>query len=418
MTALYGHVIMTAMNNTQFPEDLSSSATRDPSRSEKSSLQPKISLFGRWLETLAHLGLGELTLRTGTNVLSVILILSVVWLMRNVYPQEKLNGTSGALAASLPTATPTLSPAAIPASLTGSQDGIPRLASPHTSIPSRPRIDVITYTVQPGDSVFGIADKFGLKPSTILFGNYATLKDTPHSLRPGQELNILPVNGTYYEWQAGDGLNAVAKFFGVDAEVILTFPGNHLDPDNIGDYTYPNIQPGTRLVIPGGVRDFTSWQAPIGVTRDKPALARVMGAGSCGAISGGNVGFGTFVWPTPPTNRRVTGYDYSPETNHRGIDLGGRTGNAIYATDAGVIVYAGWNDYGYGNLIMIDHGNGWQSLYAHLDQINVACGQSVEQTELIGLMGSTGNSSGPHLHFELMHTVYGKINPLDFLPPP
>ncbi|MBU4225560.1 MAG: LysM peptidoglycan-binding domain-containing protein, partial [Chloroflexi bacterium] len=221
------------MSNTQFPEELSGSATRDASKPEKSSLQPKINFFGRWLETLAHLGLGELTLRIGTNVLSVILILSVVWLMRNVYPQAKLNGTSGALAASLPTATPTLSPAAIPAPLTGSQTGIPRLASPHTSIPSRPRIDVITYTVQPGDFVFGIADKFGLKPSTILFGNYATLKDNPHSLRPGQKLNILPVNGTYYEWQAGDGLNAMAKFFGVDAEVIVTFPGNHLDPDTI-----------------------------------------------------------------------------------------------------------------------------------------------------------------------------------------
>ncbi len=415
---------MPTMSNTQFPEELSGSATRDASGSEKSSLrstysvQPKISLFGRWLETLAHLGLGELTLRIGTNVLSVILILAVVWLMRNVYPQAKLNGTSGALAASLPTATPTLSPAAIPAPLTASQASISRLALPHTSIPSRPRMDVITYTVQPGDSIFGIADKFGLKPSTILFGNYATLKDTPHSLRPGQELNILPVNGTYYEWQAGDGLNAVGKFFGVDAEVILTFPGNHLDPDNIGDYTHPNIQPGTRLVIPGGVREFTSWQAPIGVTRDQPALARVMGAGSCGKITGGAVGFGTFVWPTPTTNHRVTGYNYSPETNHRAIDLGGKIGTAIFTTDAGVIVYAGWNDYGYGYLIMVDHGNGWQSLYAHLSQINVACGQSVGQGELIGLMGSTGNSSGPHLHFELMNTVYGKINPLEWLPAP
>lgn len=404
------------MSNTQFPEDLSASARRDPSSSEKSSPQPKISLFGVWLETLAHLGLGELTLRIGTNVLSLILILAVVWLMRNVYPQEKLSGAAGALAASLPTATPTLSPVVIPSPQTVPLGGIPRLASLHTTIPSRPRMDVIVYIVQTGDSVFGIADKFGLKPSTILFGNYATLKDTPHSLRPDQKLNILPVNGTYYEWQAGDGLNAVAKFFGVDPEVIVNFPGNHLDPDNIGDYARPNISPGTWLIIPGGVREFTSWQAPIGVTRDKPALARMMGVGSCGKITGGAVGFGTFIWPT--TNRRISGYSYSPETNHRAIDIGGKVGHAIFATDAGVIVYAGWNDYGYGNLIMVDHGHGWQSLYAHLEQINIVCGQSVGQGELIGLMGSTGNSSGPHLHFELMNTVYGKVNPLDWLPAP
>jgi murein DD-endopeptidase MepM/ murein hydrolase activator NlpD len=103
--------------------------------------------------------------------------------------------------------------------------------------------------------------------------------------------------------------------------------------------------------------------------------------------------------------------------NHPAIDIAGRLGNAIYTTDAGVIVYAGWRD-DYGNLIMVDHGNGWQSLYAHLSQTNVACGQSVGQGELIGLMGSTGNSSGPHLHFELMNTQYGKVNPHDFLPPP
>ena len=407
---------MTAMNNEQFPEDLSRPARGNQDSPEKSPPQPRISLLGGWLETLAHLGLGELTLRIGTNVLALTLILTVVWLMRNFYHQPAPGGTLDVLAASQPTATPTLSTADIPSQATSSIDSIPRLASLHTIIPSRPRVDVITYAVQTGDSVFGIADKFGLKPSTILFGNYATLKDTPHSLRPGQELNILPVDGTYYEWQAGDGLSAVAQFFGVDPEVIVNFPGNHLDPDTIGDYTHPNIQAGTWLIVPGGKRELTSWQAPIGVTRDQPALARVMGVGSCGAISGGAVGFGTFVWPT--TSHWVGGYDYSPETGHRAIDLAGSLGSGIFATDSGVIVYAGWNDYGYGNLIMIDHGNGWQSLYAHLSQINVACGQSVGQGELIGLMGSTGNSSGPHLHFELMNTQYGKVNPHDFLPPP
>jgi murein DD-endopeptidase MepM/ murein hydrolase activator NlpD len=82
------------------------------------------------------------------------------------------------------------------------------------------------------------------------------------------------------------------------------------------------------------------------------------------------------------------------------------------------VVYAGWNDYGYGNLIILDHGNGWESRYAHLSQVNVSCGQNVGQGDVIGLMGSTGNSTGPHLHFELMNSTLGKVNPLDFLPAP
>jgi len=404
------------MENKQLAEDSPSLARGNQPVSEQTPPHAKTSLITRGLEILAHLGFGEVVLRIGTNVLAVGLILAVVWLMQGFYRKPAVGGTSGAFAASLLAPTPTFSAASIPAPLVASMDSILRLASLHTIIPTRPRIDVIKYTVQTGDSVFGIAEKFGLKPSTILFGNYSTLKDTPHSLRPGQELNILPTNGTYYEWQAGDGLNAVAQFFGVEADAIVNFPGNHLDTDAIADYAHPNIQPGTWLVIPGGTRQFISWQAPIGVTRDQPAIARMLGPGSCGAVVGGAVGFGTYVWPT--TEHWISGYDYSPETNHPAIDIAGKLGNAIYSSDAGVIVYAGWNDYGYGNLIMIDHGNGWQSLYAHLDQINMVCGQSAGQGELIGLMGSTGNSSGPHLHFELMNTTLGKVNPHLYLPPP
>jgi murein DD-endopeptidase MepM/ murein hydrolase activator NlpD len=127
----------------------------------------------------------------------------------------------------------------------------------------------------------------------------------------------------------------------------------------------------------------------------------------------GPVGTGTYVWPT--TARYISGYNYSPESNHPAIDIGGQEGNAIYAVDNGVVVYAGWNDYGYGNMIVIDHGYGWQSLYAHLSALNVACGSYVYQGNVIGYMGTTGNSSGPHLHFELLSETYGKVNPLNFL---
>lgn len=89
-------------------------------------------------------------------------------------------------------------------------------------------------------------------------------------------------------------------------------------------------------------------------------------------------------------------------------------GNAIFAADSGVIVYAGWSNYGYGNLIVIDHGNGFQTAYSHLSVVGVGCGQSVFQGGQIGSMGSTGNSSGPHLHFELIYNG-AKPNPLDYL---
>jgi murein DD-endopeptidase MepM/ murein hydrolase activator NlpD len=128
------------------------------------------------------------------------------------------------------------------------------------------------------------------------------------------------------------------------------------------------------------------------------------------------VGFGTFIYPT--VEHWLSGTSFHPELGHPAVDFAGSLGNAIYATDAGVVVYAGWNDYGYGNLIILDHGNSWQSLYGHLSQVNVSCGQSVGQGDVIGLMGSTGNSTGPHLHFELMNTNLGKVNPLDYLPAP
>ena len=378
------------------------------------SYQERPGLFSKWFELLARLGLSELSVRIGVNVLSMGLILSVVWLMSTFYrPSIQPLAPSSTIDLATPTVMPVL-PTPFSQEDILPLAGITRKTSLHTSIPSRPRLGTIKYIVQSGDSVFGIADNFGLNPSTILWGNYGVLKDSPHSLRPGQELIILPTDGTYHQWQAGEGLNSVAKYYGVDPETIINYPDNHLDPETIGDYANPNIPVGTWLVIPGGKREFISWSVPVGLTRDNPAIAQILGVGSCGVVSGGAVGYGSFIWPTD--SHVLSGNDYSPETNHRGIDISGYSGSPIYATDAGVIVYAGWNDYGYGNMIIIDHGTGWQSLYAHLSSINVICSQSVGQGDIIGAMGSTGNSTGPHLHFELMNTVYGKVNPWNFLP--
>ncbi len=373
------------------------------------------SIFRRFVDTLVGIGLGESLLRTGTTVLSVALLAVVVWLLRLFYAQGP--NPAPASANALQTA-PTLVVAGTaniqPVSMEAFW-GIPRLAQVHTTIPSRPREDVEKYTVLDGDTIFGIAEKFGLQPETILWANYYVLLDDPHALKAGQVLNILPVDGTYHQWQAGEGLNGIATYYGVKTDDIINYPGNKLDAATIGDLAHPNIAPGTWLVIPGGRRQFISWSAPLGVTRQNPASARVLGPGACDPVSGGAVGYGTFIWPS--SKHYLSGYDYSPSTNHYAIDIAGNLGEAVWATDAGVIVYAGWNNYGYGNMIMIDHGNNFQSLYAHLSAINVTCGQSVGQGDVIGAIGSTGHSSGPHLHFEI-RSLSSFVNPHDVLPAP
>ncbi len=123
-------------------------------------------------------------------------------------------------------------------------------------------------------------------------------------------------------------------------------------------------------------------------------------------------GSGVFSWPTDV--HALAGRNYSWRW-HPGLDLYASYGDPIYAADAGLVVYAGWNGWGYGNMVVIDHGNGWHTLYAHFGEINVSCGQAVGQGEVIGLAGSTGRSTGPHLHFE-MRSEGGRVNPWGYLP--
>jgi len=286
-----------------------------------------------------------------------------------------------------------------------------RNVNPSTDIPTRPRVDVITYTVQTGDSLFSIADSFGLKPETLLWGNFETLDDNPHLLKPGQVLNVLPTDGTYYQWGEGDNLSAVAEYFGVEAETILEYAGNRFDLTLAVDID-SQIDPGAWLIVPGGKRATKDWGPPA-ITRSDPASARYYGSGHCGSVYTGAVGTGSFIFPTATGYVGAGGYTYDPAV-HPAIDFSGSAGDPIYAVDSGVVVYSGWSDYGYGNLIVIDHGNGWQSAYAHLNDVYVYCGQSVFQGAVIGPMGSTGNSTGPHLHFELIFNG-AKVNPLSYI---
>lgn len=386
-----------------------------PATPEKENIVLEKSRLETLWDGILQVGLADGALRIGTTTLLLALVLLVAWGMRELYQQTQpvTFSSEAAMAAPLPTATATAALPALPELSSAAQpSGLVRLMDLHTVIPSEKRMEVSIYEVQSGDTLFGIAEKFGLKPETLLWGNQFVLGDNPHNLRPGQELNILPVNGVYHRWSAGDGLNAVARFFGVTPEDIINFSGNHLNPDTLGDWSNPNIEAGTWLVIPGGKREFVSWSAPE-IPRDNPSVAKVLGPGVCGAVVDGAVGAGVFIWPA--NNQYTSGFDYSPSTNHLGIDVAGKTGEPVYAVDNGVVVYAGWNNWGYGNMVVINHGNGWQTLYAHLSSYNVACGQSVYQTNLIGAIGNTGNSSGAHLHFEMMYNG-GKVNPWDYLP--
>jgi hypothetical protein len=397
---------------TEQPDRLAQAS--EPTQPETPAPRPSPLLI-IW-EGLTQAGLAEGAQRLGTNILLVALVLLAAWAMRNFYridAQPQSFGLTNAQAGDLPSPTPTVQVIELPAyQALPAASKINRLALLHTTIPNRPRAEVSVYRVEKGDTIFGIAEKFNLKPETILWGNQYTLADNPHNLRIDMELNILPVDGTYYQWQAGDGLNGVAKYFGVKPEDIVEYPGNNLNPETIGDFARPNVEPGTWLIVPGGKREFVTWSAPA-IPRDNPGVAKVLGPGACGSIADGAVGVGLFIWPA--NNHFISGFDYSPSTNHSGIDIDGDLGNPVYAADNGVVVYAGWNNWGYGNVVVINHGNGWQTLYAHLDTYFVSCGQSVFQGAGIGTIGNTGNSTGPHLHYEMMYNGT-KVNPWDYLP--
>jgi len=350
-------------------------------------------------------------LKIGVFTTAIIVLVMAAWGVGSLI----VNGSAAPPEATLaPTSTAIGLPEDVPTpvfSTFGETGGVVRLPEIQVTqqTESETRTEITTYTVETGDTIFGIAEKFGLTPETVLWSNRYILGDTPDGLVVGIELNILPVNGVYHKWSEGEGLNGVASFYGVDPDVIVNYPGNGLDPDIVGDYSNPNIEPGKMLVVPEGTRPSVAWIVP----RDNPASgSSYLGPGACGGIIYGNVGTGTFTYPTTAT--WLSGYDYNPPV-HNGLDFDGDFGSPIYAADSGVIVYSGWSDRGYGNLIVVDHDGGWQTFYAHMTEGTLApCGTNVQKGQLIASMGSTGNSSGPHLHFELR--LEGQpVNPWQFL---
>ncbi len=288
--------------------------------------------------------------------------------------------------------------------LMGTETQVVRQASPLTPYIYRPRKGVISYTVQAGDTMFGVAQQFSLQPESILWAN-ADLKDNPDLLSVGMEIAVPPVDGVLHTVQKDDTLDSIAKKYKVTPEAIVSATWNNLVRGQ-------SVPVGQTLVVPGGKREMVVWQLP---ATTKPATGSSVNgwtnAGQCLNVSATPLGSGKFVWPV--NSHRVGGNPYA--WWHQGVDLAGNLGDPVYAADSGTVMWAGPNSWGYGNLIVLDHGNGWQTFYAHLSQIYVRCGQKILQGAGIGAVGSTGRSTGPHLHFETRLNG-GLPNPLSNLP--
>jgi len=245
---------------------------------------------------------------------------------------------------------------------------------------------VITYTVQSGDTLLAIAERFGLKADTIMWAS-GRLEDHPDLLQIGQVLTLLPVDGVYHTVQKGETLAGIAKKYKVDVDAIIQCEYNELEEPY-------QLLPGQKLIVPGG---------------KKPYTPRVVHAYSGGVPVSASQGTGLFAWPT--SGQITQGY----WARHKAIDIGAPNGRAVLASDAGYVAEVGWSKYGYGNYIVIDHGNGFQTLYAHLSAVLVRGGQSVGKGARIGSVGSTGRSTGSHLHFEIRYKG-GQRNPFGYLP--
>lgn len=278
--------------------------------------------------------------------------------------------------------------------------GVSRSAESDTKQPENVRVKPETYTIEAGDSIFGIATRYGLEPETVLWANYDVLHDDAHNISVGDELIIPPSDGIYVKWKESDQLQRLADKYRVQLEDVLACPTNSFDMAD------PVVEAGDFVLFPGGYRETQAFNPVVyEYAKDSGVKKSIAGPGGC-SWDYRSYGSGSYIWPT--ANHTMTGNDFW--SGHMGVDLGTVEGGPIYAADGGTVIYAGPISGGYGIMVMIDHGTGYQTLYAHLSAVNVSCGQGVSQGQVIGYGGSTGNSTGPHLHFELRYGG-GYVNP-------
>lgn len=277
------------------------------------------------------------------------------------------------------------------------ESGIPRRLQLKTNFPERASSKVFQYRVQPDDSPWSIAQKFGIQPKTILWAN-ENLNAMAGSLRIGDTVNILPVDGVLHTVQEGDTLETLVKLHETPAQVILENFGNDFDLTKP-----PQLTVGQQIIIPNGL-------APISWSEAQAPDAAQSGLRGSYSSDVPNLGTGSFIWP-------VNAYSVSQEywSGHPALDLATDFRQPVFASDSGTVVFSGWDDTGYGNMIIIDHGNGYQTYYSHNEANLVSTGQTVGKGQQIAESGSTGNSTGNHVDFRiLLNGVF--LNPMPYLP--
>lgn len=250
------------------------------------------------------------------------------------------------------------------------------------------RDKIIQYIVQEGDTVSTIAEKFNISVDTIRWQNNLKSKD---AIKVGQTLEILPITGIAHKVQKGDTVYSIAKKYDTSPQAVVDFPFNTF----MNDETF-GLAIGQVIIVPDGIMPKEVPWSPIARVRQATPDAGTVSA------------TGNFVWPS-------SGDITQPfRVYHPGIDIANRSLPPVLAADSGTVVVSGWHPYGYGNHVVIDHGNGYRTLYGHMSVIYVAAGQTVNRGDTIGKVGSTGRSTGPHLHFEvILNGIH--INPLNVL---
>lgn len=265
---------------------------------------------------------------------------------------------------------------------------------PFTTIPQRPRTEFLQYQVTDGDTVYDIAQRYNLQAESIAWCN----GKLTFNIRSGDVLSIPPMDGACYQvlGTRNQTIAEVADEYNIDDPyAIIDFPSNNLygrSPDDV-------LMGGLNLFLPGGQGPLITWNPGSTIEENADGSYTVSfasgQAGSCGQVEAAG---GTY-WGNPlPTGTWVRGFF----AGHTGIDLAQSVGAPIYAANGGPVLFSGTSTWGYGIAVVLGHGP-FSTLYGHMSQRNVSCGQVVSTGQVVGLVGSTGNSSGPHLHFEIRY---------------
>ncbi len=280
--------------------------------------------------------------------------------------------------------------------LASTVDIIPQRNIALTEIPEdRKKSEPFSYTVQRGDNLSSIGAKFRISVDAIKYVNNLTDNSV---LQVGDEITVPPVAGLIHTVDSGDTLSAIAQKYDVH-------------PQAIADFNYildtSKLAVGTELVIPEGkVPDPV---VPLARTQVVPHQAS--GYIPPASVPPAQPSSNFCVWPT--TVRLITQYF---SWYHNGLDIAVPSGTAmppLYSCTGGVVTRAGWDPRGLGLHVRIDHGNGYETVYGHMSRVDVGFGENVGRGQVLGLMGNTGRSTGPHVHFMVVHNGVPQ-NPLNF----